>query len=1595
MKNMKRVISLFLSIVMMFGIITTVDLSAYANNTSNSDNNFSKVSYTDVFYGYTWYLMNYNDIMRKSITDSIIKAGEQFGIDDKFFASLETALDTVGSFSKTFYTITDAMGITSKLTDDAADKAITSVLTNIYEDKNSEFWNNIVNKETESLNALKNSFDFIDNFNQAGFENYTLNELYNEVLQQSINKTCEFDVAVGHLNDTQKTNITNTVYEYYKDSIKNWENIVKITKCINTILFYQNLEVELIDYILEFDNLDEDLIKGLIRIKTYINSNYATYFVETITKEVIDNTLNKIGSLLGYGTPLTALASTACQFSSWLFFDVIYQHADAEDYLAYIYLLKFLYSVQYEMNNKLNFFNTDLVYSDTIDDFEYFYKIYSSAFKSSKKYAEKLLGKEINYIYQDYFFECKTFIDYIRNEVEKINVDERVEKATITDKTYKFDKPIILTNEEKDLTCLVTFHNRILAPLVIDNNVEYDDCDLIIPKLTISKHQGEISINKQIVVNGDFIYNSYESTLTIENGGIIEIEGDCIYQNQYSHEETYSSFIICSGGKLNIDNNLILNGGMSYGYRPNKCILTNYGEVFVGKDLICNTIIEINNYGYINVFRNADFIAGSYITAVTIGYINLYENSIFLVNENMALQGKSVGNTGNNWFILNVNGCLCVNNNFSASNRFVSFNQNSINSVWTVNGDFYADVLNDDRIWGFGIGYDKGYTCNLVAGKLILRGDYKKGNGLNISPRDSHTIILVGDQTQNISGLNASNIIIDNIKEVNFNSDINVTTLFNHKGNPFTLYNDGKGSTFPDYDGDGYKDNVDPYPLVKHPDEHDYIFRGTVAPTCVEKGYDAYICKYCNSVDKRNIVDIIPHNYIFSETVLPTCTTQGYDLYTCSNCNGTEKRNTVSAKGHSYAFTKTVAPTCTAQGYDLYTCSVCNGTEKRNVVSSTGHNYEVTSNTATCTAAGIKTSVCSKCGDKKEENASALGHTYSKIYTAPTCTETGGYTNTCKRCGDITYDVYAAKGHDYGEIAGQDYVNKIAGSTISANPNYFNEFYHTSSSIGSAATAAILSTNMAVPNEIRLDINNMGTIKDYQFAISGGIFSRRECECIFAYNESTGRSPEESAIPYTDSDGNLVDMHYIDYKTNNEWVSGRYLIENNKIVDLSGTIVCDNFTETRPHIVYTKSEALEKGIMNSDGTVNVSTELANQVSFSAGIPGVYFTATNIAPSLFSSKFVDVFGFDKTMQDQIKGGKYDVNLCFYEQSQSGFSKTTYKIYDGSLIKRIPATLTAEERIEYTCMDCGETRVETCALKLADFKIAAASISLANNIRMNYKVLKTAVADFENPYIEVTRNGKTVKITEYSEQGDYYVFSYKNIAPQCMGDTLTAVLYGTHNGILYSSNALDFSVKEYAYRMLQICEPEQYSSLRTLLVDMLNYGSEAQIYMNYSTDKLVNADLTEQQKSWASNDDLSLTNIANPNYKEIENASVIWKGAGLSLYDSISVRYTFTAENIHDLSFRVTCNDRIWNYDRDDIIDNGDGTYSILFTDLNADQMSDAIYITAYNSDIEVSNTLCYSVESYAALVHSSMPNSGLEDLTRAMIKYGTAAKKYAM
>lgn len=299
-----------------------------------------------------------------------------------------------------------------------------------------------------------------------------------------------------------------------------------------------------------------------------------------------------------------------------------------------------------------------------------------------------------------------------------------------------------------------------------------------------------------------------------------------------------------------------------------------------------------------------------------------------------------------------------------------------------------------------------------------------------------------------------------------------------------------------------------------------------------------------------------------------------------------------------------------------------------------------------------------------------------------------------------------------------------------------------------------------------------------------------------------------------------------------------------------------------------------------------------------------------------------------------------------------------------------------------------------IPLEDLKITSASLSLGNNLIMNFKVPRKVLVGFDNIYLEVLRNGKTKKLTYFREQGNDCVFSYENIAPQTMGDVATATLYAEKDGDLYASKSVSLSIKEYAYGMLDMYSSDENAKLRTLMVDLLNYGSSAQTYHNYKSDDLVNADLTEEQKAWGSSDVATWNNIIDTRFEIVPEPYVTWKSASLILDDAVTVRFKFSADEIGGFVIKVRYGPYEDSIDPSRMFENGDGTYSFQFKGLYAHQMSEPLYVTVYKDNLAVSNTLRYSVESYAAQVAATTPDSPLRMLTDSMMRYGMSAANYA-
>ena len=157
-------------------------------------------------------------------------------------------------------------------------------------------------------------------------------------------------------------------------------------------------------------------------------------------------------------------------------------------------------------------------------------------------------------------------------------------------------------------------------------------------------------------------------------------------------------------------------------------------------------------------------------------------------------------------------------------------------------------------------------------------------------------------------------------------------------------------------------------------------------------------------------------------TKQPTCTEAGTKTYTCTSC-GKTKTTEIAATGHQHTEIRNKKEaTCKAEGYtgDTY-CTDCETkVSSGQAIPKTDHTWDngkVTTE-ATCEHTGVRTYICSVCGETKEEETPKTDHTYDDgtVTKKPTCIETGIKTYTCTVCQKTKTEEIPATGHQHTEI---------------------------------------------------------------------------------------------------------------------------------------------------------------------------------------------------------------------------------------------------------------------------------------------------------------------------------------------------------------------------------------------------------------------------------------------------------------------------------------------------------------------------------------------------------------------------------------------------
>ena len=452
-----------------------------------------------------------------------------------------------------------------------------------------------------------------------------------------------------------------------------------------------------------------------------------------------------------------------------------------------------------------------------------------------------------------------------------------------------------------------------IGDLTVDGELGFDKASVTVDGNCSVGYLRMQNAEDYLLVNGDFRYEWVSGYTDYLTAGTAEFKGNFSSEYYYA-TENHKTIFSGAGEQTVLDsyntqfaNLAIRNPKVKFadGYAANITLCEDSVAAKIA------TADELNTNGYnLNVSEDIDVIkliatGDSQVTATNIsaGSLNASENANVTITGDLVSERLEFNKAN-----------VTVDGNCSVG----YLRMQNAEDYLLVNGDFRYEWVS-------------GYTDYLTAGTAEFKGNFSSEY---YYATENHKTIFSGAGEQTVLdsyNTQFANLVLENTskKGVVFESPIIVTTLFNHNQNKFTLYDNGNGSSFPDYDGDGLKDNIDPYPLKA---EHTHTYDSgkiTKAATCTANGVKTYTCTVCGET-KTETIKAIGHKAVTDKALAATCTKAGKTAGShCSVCNTViTAQKAVPATGHSYDAGKVTKPaTATTTGVKTYTCTICGATK--------------------------------------------------------------------------------------------------------------------------------------------------------------------------------------------------------------------------------------------------------------------------------------------------------------------------------------------------------------------------------------------------------------------------------------------------------------------------------------------------------------------------------------------------------------------------------------------------------------------------------------------------------------------------------------------
>lgn len=360
-----------------------------------------------------------------------------------------------------------------------------------------------------------------------------------------------------------------------------------------------------------------------------------------------------------------------------------------------------------------------------------------------------------------------------------------------------------------------------------------------------------------------------------------------------------------------------------------------------------------------------------------------------------------------------------------------------------------------------------------------------------------------------------------------------------------------------------------------------------------------------------------------------------------------------------------------------------------------------------------------------------------------------------------------------------------------------------------------------------------------------------------------------------------------------------------------------------------------------------------------------------------------------------------------------------------VSATPATESADGTVELKCSLCEDIKTETVKYHRLT-TVASASASAESEVLMQfdaYTNLFAENADVESTVITIDKENYNAENTLYImnvadaesfNSGSYTGLRWKiGVPAKALNDDVTVYVYCKAGDQWYNGQVLNYSFTTYAKNMLS--REETPAANKTVIMDLINYGSAAQTLFEYDVENLANATFDEYQQYATPSDVIPEAVDQLVTRQDVASDPVLVAQVNLMAEERVTVRYTLmprnydgSAENVKAvISYTNSQGEKVSteyiNYDKavneglTDKIEAGEyftvvsSNYILDFSKLAAAEMKTLVTVDVYVDD-ELSSSVDYSVQSFVARMRTQ--GSATPEQTacyNAMLRYGDSAQ----